>query len=322
MPTRDPLIEVRGLTKRYPSGSGKWGASQHVHAVNDVSFRIYPGETLGLVGESGCGKSTTGGMLANLIAPSAGEIVYNGMSIHKQARKSAQQLRKEIGVVFQDPYSSLNPRHRIGSILQEPLRIHREGSAEERLRAAREMLEFVGLDDSYAARYPNELSGGQRQRIGIARALMLKPRFIVADEPVSALDVSVQAQIVNLLQDMQKRFSLTTLFVSHDMNVVQLISDRIAVMYLGRIVEIAPAAELFRQPLHPYTQALLSAIPADMPSQKRERIVLDGEVPSPIHPPSGCAFHTRCRHATAGCKEQAPALREAGEGRLVSCFLT
>ncbi|MFD0958732.1 ABC transporter ATP-binding protein [Paenibacillus chungangensis] len=322
MPTRDALIEVRGLTKRYPSGSGKWGASQYVHAVNDVSFRIYPGETLGLVGESGCGKSTTGDMLANLIAPSAGEIVYDGRSIHNHASKSAKQLRKEIGVVFQDPYSSLNPRHRIGSILQEPLRIHREGSAEERLRAARDMLELVGLDESYAARYPNELSGGQRQRIGIARALMLKPRFIVADEPVSALDVSVQAQIVNLLQDMQKRFSLTTLFVSHDMNVVQLISDRIAVMYLGRVVEIAPAAELFRQPQHPYTQALLSAIPADMPSQKRERIVLEGEVPSPIHPPSGCTFHTRCRHATSACKEQAPVLREAGEGRLVSCILT
>src|SRR5687768_5570347 len=310
------LVNVRRLVKHFPVE----GSDDVVRAVDDVSFEILRGETLGLVGESGCGKSTVGRCLLRLIEPTAGEIDFDGRNVRTLNRGDLRELRREMQIVFQDPYASLNPRIRVGDIVGEPLVIHNIGTKNDRSERVGELLRRVGLDPDYRKRYPHEFSGGQRQRIGVARTLALNPKLIVADEPVSALDVSVQAQVVNLLQELQEEFGLTYLFISHGLAVVEHISTRVAVMYLGRIVEIAPAAELYLRPLHPYTQALLSAIPVPDPKRKRERIVLQGDVPTPINPPSGCRFRTRCPIAIDECARIDPELRELAPGHRVACI--
>ena len=310
------LVSVRDLVKHFPIE----GTDDVLRAVDGVSFKIFAGETLGLVGESGCGKSTVGRCLLRLIEPTSGEISFEGRGILSLDRKALRQLRREMQIIFQDPYASLNPRMKVGDIVGEPLVIHDQGTKEERRERVAELLRRVGLDPDYMKRYPHEFSGGQRQRIGVARTLALNPKLIVADEPVSALDVSVQAQVVNLLQELQEEFKLTYLFISHGLAVVEHISTRVAVMYLGRIVEIAPAAELYANPLHPYTQALLSAIPIPDPTKKRNRIILQGDVPTPINPPSGCRFRTRCPIAIEDCAHTDPELREVSYGHQVACI--
>ena len=310
------LVNVRHLVKHFPVE----GSDDVVRAVDDVSFEILQGETLGLVGESGCGKSTVGRCLLRLIEPTAGQIDFDGRNVRSLNKTDLRELRREMQIVFQDPYASLNPRMKVGDIVGEPLVIHKIGTKSERRERVGELLRRVGLDPDYRERYPHEFSGGQRQRIGVARTLALNPKLIVADEPVSALDVSVQAQVVNLLQDLQKEFGLTYLFISHGLAVVEHISTRVAVMYLGRIVEIASAANLYLRPLHPYTQALLSAIPVPDPKRKRERIVLQGDVPTPINPPSGCRFRTRCPIAIDECARIDPELRELSPGHRVACI--
>lgn len=310
------LVNVRHLVKHFPVE----GSDDVVRAVDDVSFEIMRGETLGLVGESGCGKSTVGRCLLRLIEPTTGQIDFDGRNVRALNRSDLRELRREMQIVFQDPYASLNPRMKVGDIVGEPLVIHKMGTKNERRERVGELLRRVGLDPDYRKRYPHEFSGGQRQRIGVARTLALNPKLIVADEPVSALDVSVQAQVVNLLQDLQKEFGLTYLFISHGLAVVEHISTRVAVMYLGRIVEIASAADLYLRPLHPYTQALLSAIPVPDPKRKRERIVLQGDVPTPINPPSGCRFRTRCPIAVDECARIDPELRELSPGHRVACI--
>lgn len=310
------LVNVRGLVKHFPVE----GSDDVVRAVDGVSFKIMRGETLGLVGESGCGKSTVGRCLLRLIEPTSGEVTFEGRDVLSLGRNELRQLRREMQIVFQDPYASLNPRMKVGDIVGEPLVIHKIGTKGERRDRVAELLHRVGLDPDYRTRYPHEFSGGQRQRIGVARTLALNPKLIVADEPVSALDVSVQAQVVNLLQELQEEFGLTYLFISHGLAVVEHISTRVAVMYLGRIVEIASAAELYARPLHPYTQALLSAIPIPDPKRKRERIVLQGDVPTPINPPSGCRFRTRCPIAIDECARIDPELREVSPGHTVACI--
>ncbi|MBA2524540.1 MAG: dipeptide ABC transporter ATP-binding protein [Pyrinomonadaceae bacterium] len=314
--THQQLVNVRHLVKHFPVE----GSDDVVRAVDDVSFEIVRGETLGLVGESGCGKSTVGRCLLRLIEPTAGQIDFDGRNVLSLKRNDLRELRREMQIVFQDPYASLNPRMRVGDIVGEPLVIHKIGTKNERRERVGELLRRVGLDPDYRQRYPHEFSGGQRQRIGVARTLALNPKLIVADEPVSALDVSVQAQVVNLLQDLQKEFGLTYLFISHGLAVVEHISTRVAVMYLGRIVEIASAADLYLRPLHPYTQALLSAIPVPDPKRRRERIVLQGDVPTPINPPSGCRFRTRCPIAIDECARIDPELRELSPGHRVACI--
>ena len=310
------LVNVRHLVKHFPVE----GSDDVVRAVDDVSFEILRGETLGLVGESGCGKSTVGRCLLRLIEPTAGQIDFDGRNVLALKRNDLRELRRQMQIVFQDPYASLNPRMKVGDIVGEPLVIHKIGTKNEQRERVGELLRRVGLDPDYRKRYPHEFSGGQRQRIGVARTLALNPKLIVADEPVSALDVSVQAQVVNLLQDLQKEFGLTYLFISHGLAVVEHISTRVAVMYLGRIVEIASAADLYLRPLHPYTQALLSAIPVPDPKRKRERIVLQGDVPTPINPPSGCRFRTRCPIAIDECAQIDPELRELSLGHRVACI--
>jgi oligopeptide/dipeptide ABC transporter ATP-binding protein len=310
------LLEVDALVKHFPVEN----SDEVLRAVDGVTFDIRKGETLGLVGESGCGKSTVGRCILRLYEPTAGRIVFENNDITHLSDGQMRGLRREMQVIFQDPYASLNPRLDIQSIISEPLKIHGIGDRTTRRDRVAELLSKVGLDPNYMKRYPHEFSGGQRQRIGIARALALNPKLIICDEPVSALDVSVQAQVVNLLQDLQAEFGLTYLFISHGLAVVEHISNRVAVMYLGKIVEIADAAELYTNPLHPYTKALISAIPIPDPRQKRERIVLKGDVPTPIDPPSGCRFRTRCPWAIDDCAKVVPELREIKPGHRAACI--
>jgi len=310
------LVRVRGLVKHFPVE----GSLDVLRAVDGVSFEIFRGETLGLVGESGCGKSTAGRCLLRLIEPTKGEIAFDGRDVTTMGKRDLRELRREMQIIFQDPHASLNPRMKIGDIIAEPLMIHKIGTKPKRRERVAELLRRVKLDPGYATRYPHEFSGGQLQRIGVARALALNPKLIVADEPVSALDVSVQAQVVNLLQDLQKELGLTYLFISHGLAVVEHISTRVAVMYLGRIVEVADAVDLYKNPLHPYTQALLSAIPIPDPKAKRDRIILKGDVPTARNPPSGCRFRTRCPLAIDECARIDPELRELSPGHSVACI--
>ncbi len=320
-----PLIAAEELVKHFPARASSFGGSGHdlVHAVDGVSLEVRGGETLGVVGESGCGKSTLGRLLVRLHEPTSGIVTFDGTDITTLSRRELRPFRREMQMIFQDPYASLNPRKRVVQLVGDPLRIHGYGSSATIRQRVRELLEVVGLSPSHINRYPHEFSGGQRQRIGVARALALNPRLIVADEPVSALDVSIQAQVVNLLDDLQDEFGLTYVFIAHDLGVIRHVSHRIAVMYLGVIVEEAPADVLYESPIHPYTEALLSAIPVidmdDAPAPTRKRIVLEGEVPSAIHPPAGCRFHPRCRYATDICRAERPPLADFGNGRLAAC---
>ncbi|HOK32119.1 MAG TPA: dipeptide ABC transporter ATP-binding protein [Limnochordia bacterium] len=317
------LLEVRNLVKHFPIRQGIIFSKQvgAVQAVDDISFTVRKGETLGLVGESGCGKTTTGRLILRLIEPTSGDIIFDGKNIPQLPKDEMRELRKEMQIIFQDPYGSLNPRMTVGDIIGEPLHIHKLARGAEREKRVRELLEVVGLSAFHARRFPHEFSGGQRQRIGIARALAVRPRLIICDEPVSALDVSIQAQVINLLQDLQREFDLTYIFIAHDLAVVKHISDRVAVMYLGKIVELTDKNELYRNPKHPYTQALLSAIPEADPTIKKERILLKGDVPSPINPPKGCRFHTRCPKVMDICKVEEPKFVDSGNGHFVACHL-
>jgi peptide/nickel transport system ATP-binding protein len=317
----EALVEVQSLKTYFPIRKGLLQREVgNVHAVDDVTLSVSEGETLGLVGESGCGKSTLGRTIVRLLEPTEGSVIFEGRDISKLGTRKLRPLRREMQMVFQDPYASLNPRKRVGSIIGTPLKIHGVAKSERRQRV-QELLETVGLSPEHYNRFPHEFSGGQRQRIGVARALALRPKLIVADEPVSALDVSIQSQMLNLLDDLQKELSLTYIFIAHDLGVVRHVSNRIAVMYLGKLVELAPADELYARPIMPYTEALLSAVPIPDPdlSHQRERIVLQGDVPSPINPPSGCRFHPRCRYMTDVCKEIEPPLTDYGNGHFAAC---
>jgi oligopeptide/dipeptide ABC transporter ATP-binding protein len=313
------ILSVKNISKIYESSGGGFGRKNKVSALDGVSFNLVQGETLGIVGESGCGKSTLGRIISRLDSPTAGEIIYKGNDIAKKSLSAMRPLRKEIQFIFQDPYASLNPRRQIGAIIEEPMRIHGVSKDERRARA-HELLEKVGLDKNSYEKYPHEFSGGQRQRVVIARALTLKPELIIADEPVSALDVSIQAQVINLLDDLQREDGISILFIAHDLSVVQHISDRVAVMYLGKVMEIGPTADLYQMPHHPYTKALLSAVPQPDPrsEKSRERIILSGDLPSPINPPSGCVFNTRCWKAQDKCRTDVPQLMQIG-GTQVAC---
>ncbi|HHT79401.1 MAG TPA: dipeptide ABC transporter ATP-binding protein [Actinobacteria bacterium] len=328
MPEKDTLLlEVKNLKKHFNLRSGFFHSksSNSVKAVDDISFFIKKGETFGLVGESGCGKSTTARLILRLIKPTSGIINYKGNDLVRMKNSQMLKYRKEIQIIFQDPYASLSPRMTIGDIVNEPLEIHRIGSKISRLKRIKEYLGTVGLNPEHINRYPHEFSGGQRQRVGIARALVLQPELVICDEPVSALDVSVQAQILNLMLDLQSEFNLTYLFIAHDLSVVKYVSNRIGVMYLGKIVEVAPSEKLYINPLHPYTMGLLSAIPIPDPEieRKRQRIILPGDVPSPINPPSGCRFHPRCPNAQEICSKEEPVLKnysKDGKEHLAACF--
>jgi oligopeptide/dipeptide ABC transporter ATP-binding protein len=321
VPPTSPLLEVRNLVKHFPVRRGllKKVVGQ-VRAVDGVSFEVASGETLALVGETGSGKTTTGRCVLRLIEPTSGEIHFEGRDILALPRDVMRKLRRKMQIIFQDPQSSLNPRMKVGTIVGEPLVIHRVGTRQERLEKTAELLRLVGLDPTVGSRYPHEFSGGQRQRIGIARALALDPRFIVADEPVSSLDVSIQAQIMNLLMDLQEKLHLSFLFIAHDLRIVEHAADRVAVMHLGEIVEIAPTDELFREPAHPYSRALLASIPEPVP-EKKPRQVLEGDQPSPLDPPPGCRFHTRCPVVFDRCRLEEPPLTEVGNGHLAACHL-
>ena len=317
---KPPLLEVRGLTRHFPVDEGLFlRGRQTVKAVDGVDLAIAAGESLGLVGESGCGKSTLGRTIVRLDRPTAGEILFEGTDIAPLGDAALKPFRRRIQIIFQNPFSSLNPRLTAGSMLMEPLLLHDLGDTAARQARALELLDLVGLSAEHFGRYPHEFSGGQRQRLGIARALALRPKLIVCDEPVSALDVSIQSQILNLLRDLQEEFGLSYLFISHDLGVVEHMCDRVAVMYLGRIVETAPASAIYSQPFHPYTRALLSAVPVPDPDAVREEIILEGSVPNPIDPPPGCHFSTRCPFATPACSASTPALREISSGHFVRC---
>ncbi|MBM3622030.1 MAG: dipeptide ABC transporter ATP-binding protein [Alphaproteobacteria bacterium] len=319
----EPLLKVKDLKKYFAVRGGVLSRIvDHVHAVDGVSLEVAQGETLGVVGESGCGKSTTGRCILRLIEPTSGEIWFQGQDVRQMGGEQLRALRRDMQIIFQDPYASLNPRLTVGGIIGEALQIHKLAKNNKEIEdRVVELLETVGLRPEYMHRFPHEFSGGQRQRIGIARALAVEPKLIVCDEPVSALDVSVQAQVINLLEDLQEKFGLTYLFIAHDLSVVEHISDRVAVMYLGRVVEIATAKDLYANPRHPYTEALLSAVPIPDPKAKRKRIVLQGDVPNPIRPPPGCHFHTRCPIAEARCAKDVPELKQTGQGHWVSCHL-
>ena len=321
--TDNVLLSVNGLVKYFPIMQGIVFQKQvaAVHAVDDISFDIHKGETLGLVGESGCGKSTTGRAILQLHRPTAGSVQFDGVDLVHIKPNEMRKMRRKMQMIFQDPYASLNPRMTVGDIIGEPLLVHKIATPKEIRERVEHLLELVGLNPGFANRYPHEFSGGQRQRIGVARALSLQPSFIVCDEPISALDVSIQAQVVNLLEDLQSQFNLTYLFVAHDLSMVRHISDRVAVMYLGVIVELTERNELYVHPLHPYTQALLSAVPIPDPvaDAKRKRVILQGDVPSPVNPPSGCRFRTRCPIAEASCAESRPEFRELMPGHFVAC---
>ncbi|RAR43576.1 ABC transporter ATP-binding protein [Paenibacillus sp. MDMC362] len=316
-----PLLEVKNLQKSFTVKKGFFGTSKQLRAVDGISFAIHKGETFSLVGESGCGKSTTGRLVTRLLTPNSGQVLFNGTDISGYNENQMRPLRKDMQMVFQDPYASLNPRMKVKELVAEPLLIHTKLSTKERDKLACELLETVGLNSFHAERYAHEFSGGQRQRIGIARALSVRPNLIVADEPVSALDVSIQSQVLNLLQDLQEEYGLTYLFISHDLSVVEHISDRIGVMYLGALVETADKDTLYDRPLHPYTQALLSSVPVPDPKQKKERIILKGDLPSPVNPPTGCRFHTRCPSCMEVCKQITPVYREVEPGHQVACHL-
>lgn len=316
-----PLLEVKNLQKSFTIKKGFFGTTKQLRAVDGISFAIHKGETFSLVGESGCGKSTTGRLVTRLLTPNSGEVLFNGTDISGYNENQMRPLRKNMQMVFQDPYASLNPRMKVKELVAEPLLIHTKLSTKERDKLACELLETVGLNSFHAERYAHEFSGGQRQRIGIARALSVRPNLIVADEPVSALDVSIQSQVLNLLQDLQEEYGLTYLFISHDLSVVEHISDRIGVMYLGALVETADKDTLYERPMHPYTQALLSSVPVPDPKQKKERIILKGDLPSPVNPPTGCRFHTRCPSCMEVCKQITPVFREVEPGHQVACHL-
>ncbi|MBL8076930.1 MAG: ABC transporter ATP-binding protein [Anaerolineales bacterium] len=316
------IVEVKNLVKYFPVRAGLLQrVVNHVKAVDDVSFAVRKGETLGMVGESGCGKTTIGRSMLRLVEPTSGSIQYEGRDILPMHGKELKDVRRHMQIIFQDPYASLDPRVPIGESVMEGLHIHNIGTRKERFDLMIDTLKKVGLEDYHARRYPHEFSGGQRQRIGIARALALRPNFIVCDEPVSALDVSIQSQVLNILKDLQKEFGLTYLFIAHNLSVVEHISDRVAVMYLGKMVELTDRDELFKNPLHPYTQALMSAIPSPNPKAKRNRTILKGDVPSPLNPPKGCRFHPRCPIADKICSEQEPEFREVLSGHHVACWM-
>ena len=315
-----PLLEVKHLKKHFPIKGGVFSKTiGYVYAVDDINFTLEKGETLGLVGESGCGKSTTGRTILRLIEPTDGMIAFEGQDITQLDKSAMRALRREMQIIFQDPYASLNPRMTVGSIIGEPLEIHRIAKGSEKEERVASLLQKVGLRAEDMRKYPHEFSGGQRQRIGIARALALNPKLIVCDEPVSALDVSIQAQVINLLEDLQAEFGLSYLFIAHNLNVVEHISNRVAVMYLGQIVELASDEELYKNPQHPYTEALLSAVPIPDPTVKKKRIILEGDVPSPINPPKGCHFHTRCMYKDKICEEVEPEFKDIGGGHWVAC---
>lgn len=316
------LVRVERLVKYFPVREGFYQHEKlNVHAVDGVDLQIRSGETLGLVGETGCGKSTLGRLILRLEQPTSGRIIFEGRDISTLGSTEMKRLRRRMQIIFQDPYSSLNPRHTVERIIGEPLAIHGIGSRTERRQKVLSLMDEVGLRPEYLSRYPHEFSGGQRQRIGIARALALHPSLIVADEPVSALDVSIRSQVINLLVDLQEKYDLTYLFISHDLSLVELISDRVAVMYLGKIVEIGDKEDLFKQTLHPYTEALFSAVPVPDPETRRERIILEGDVPSPIDPPSGCRFHPRCWLRIPVCRVLEPPLKDMGNGHMAACHV-
>ncbi len=316
-----PLLEVNNLVKYFPIRGGLLSrVVANVKAVSDISFKIAKGEVLGLVGESGSGKTTAGRALLRLIEPTSGEVKFNGVDVVKLSKTEMREYRKEMQIIFQDPFASLNPRMTVGDIIGEALLIHNLAKGQARVDRVADLLKRVGLSPDHMRRYPHEFSGGQRQRIGIARALAVDPKFIVADEPVSALDVSIQAQVVNLLEDLQRDLDLTLLFIAHDLGVVEYICDRVVVMYLGKIMEVAPSRELYTNPKHPYTEALLSAAPIPDPTIKRERIILEGDIPSPINPPSGCVFRTRCRYKITECEHTVPELKEVAPGHFKACI--